>query len=218
MRDTKELFEKTMIFATENAGKMHEIRQIMLGCGWTILSAKEAGITMDVEETGMSFAENALQKARFAAKQIQTNKAFFEKRQNVLIVADDSGLEIDALNKEPGIYSARYMGEKTSYEIKNANLLERMKDVATSQRTARFVCAIAAVMVNGEEQVFVETIEGMIANEPRGENGFGYDPIFWLQEYAMTSAQLSEEHKNEISHRAKALRKLRESLRIEEKV
>ena len=128
------------------------------------------------------------------------------------MLADDSGLEIDYLNKEPGIYSARYMGEDTSYHIKNNNLIERLKGVADESRTARFVCAIAAVLPDGEVLTKQATIEGRIGYEEKGENGFGYDPIFWLPEYQKSTAELTEQQKNQISHRGKALRAMREQL------
>ena len=134
------------------------------------------------------------------------------EKTNHIVLADDSGLEIDFLNKEPGIYSARYLGEDTSYDIKNANLLERMEGVPDEKRTARFVCAIAAAMPDGEIFTTLGVIEGRIGCEPKGENGFGYDPIFYLPEYGCTSAELSEEKKNAISHRSRALEAMREEL------
>ena len=124
-------------------------------------------------------------------------------------MADDSGLEIDYLNKEPGIYSARYMGEDTSYDIKNRELLRRLEGVPDKKRTARFVCAIAAAFPNGETKVVRGTMEGRIGYEIAGENGFGYDPIFYLSEYGCTSAELAPEKKNELSHRGEGLRKMR---------
>ena len=131
---------------------------------------------------------------------------------DAIVLADDSGLEIDALNKEPGIYSARYMGEDTSYRIKNANLIERLEGVPEEKRTARFVCAIAAVLPDGELLTTLGTVEGRIGYEEKGENGFGYDPIFFLPEFGCTSAELTDEQKNEISHRGKALRAMKQLL------
>ena len=194
--------KKRIIFATGNAGKMKEIRAIMDDMGMEILSMKEAGIEVDVEENGKTFEENAIIKA----------KAIAEHTDDI-VLADDSGLEIDYLNKEPGVYSARYMGEDTSYEVKNANLLERLKGVEKSKRTARFVCAIAAVLPDKEVLVTRKTIEGYIGEEPAGENGFGYDPIFYVGEYGCSTAQLSMEQKNELSHRGKALRAIKEELK-----
>lgn len=194
--------KKRIIFATGNAGKMKEIRAIMDDMGMEILSMKEAGIEVDIEENGKTFEENAIIKAKAIAEHMDD-----------IVLADDSGLEIDYLNKEPGVYSARYMGEDTSYEVKNANLLERLKGVEKSKRTARFVCAIAAVLPDKEVLVTRKTIEGYIGEEPAGENGFGYDPIFYVEEYGCSTAQLSMEQKNELSHRGKALRAIKEELK-----
>lgn len=191
----------TIIFATGNEGKMHEIRQILKDMDVEILSMKEAGITADIIEDGTTFEENALIKAK--AISAMTNS---------IVLADDSGLEIDYLNKEPGIYSARYMGENTSYDIKNANLIQRLEGVEDEKRTARFVCAIAAVFPDGEVLTALGKVEGRIAYEPKGENGFGFDPIFYLPEYGCTTAQLSEEEKNSISHRGRALRDMKKKL------
>ena len=193
--------DKVIIFATGNEGKMHEIRQILGDMDVKILSMKEVGIEADIIEDGTSFEENAIIKAKAIA-------AFTDH----IVLADDSGLEIDYLNKEPGIYSARYMGENTSYDIKNANLIERLDGVEDEKRTARFVCAIAAALPDGEILTAQGTVEGRIAYEPKGENGFGFDPIFYLPEYGCTTAQLSEEEKNAISHRGRALRSMKQKL------
>ena len=193
--------KRTIVFATGNEGKMREIRQIMKGIHVELLSMKEAGIEADIVEDGESFAENAVIKAKAVAE-----------KTNHIVLADDSGLEIDYLNKEPGIYSARYMGEDTSYDLKNANLLERLEGVPDEKRTARFVCAIAAAMPDGEVFTTVGVIEGRIGYKIEGENGFGYDPIFYFPEYGCTSAQLSEDEKNAISHRGRALAAMREEL------
>lgn len=190
-----------MIFATGNMGKMKEIKAILGDIGEEILSMKEAGIDMDIVEDGNTFEENAIIKA----------KAVME-RTGKLALADDSGLEIDALNKEPGIYSARYMGEDTPYEIKNSNLIERMKGVKGKDRSARFVCVIAAAFPDGEIITTRGTIEGVIAKEPAGENGFGYDPIVYVPEYGMTTGQMDPDAKNAISHRGKALTAMKKIL------
>lgn len=190
-----------MIFATGNMGKMKEIKAILGDIGEEILSMKEAGIDMDIVEDGSTFEENAIIKA----------KAVME-RTGKLALADDSGLEIDALNKEPGIYSARYMGEDTPYEIKNSNLIERMKGVKGKDRSARFVCVIAAAFPDGEIITTRGTIEGVIAEEPAGENGFGYDPIVYDPEYGMTTGQMDPDAKNAISHRGKALTAMKKIL------
>lgn len=194
-----------IIFATGNEHKMVEIRMILEDLGAEILSQREAGIQEDVVEDGTTFEENALIKAVRIAKAARRLPGFDE----AVILADDSGLEIDYLNKEPGIYSARYMGEDTSYDIKNQTLIDRLEGVPDEQRTARFVCAIAAVFPDGSSQVVRGTMEGIIGYEIAGENGFGYDPIFFLPEYGCTSAQLEPEKKNELSHRGEGLRKMR---------
>ena len=129
-----------------------------------------------------------------------------------IVLADDSGLAVDYLNGEPGVYSARYMGEETSYEIKNWNLIHRLKGVEQEKRTARFVCVIAAALPDGRIITTEGTMEGYIALEPAGEGGFGYDPILMLPEYGKTSAEITMEEKNAISHRGKALRAMRECL------
>lgn len=191
-----------MIFATGNSGKMREIREIMADMEAEILSMKEAGIETDITEDGTTFEENALIKAKAVA-------AYTDD----IVLADDSGLEVDYLNKEPGVYSARYMGEDTSYEIKNQAILDRLAGVPKEQRTARFVCAIAAVLPDKSTIVTRETIEGYIGECPAGTNGFGYDPIFYVDEYQCSTAELSEDEKNAISHRGKALTAMKEQLR-----
>ena len=198
----------TIIFATGNKNKMIEIRMILADLGCKILSQKEAGIQADVVEDGQTFEENALIKATTIADIARKMPEY----KNAVVLADDSGLEIDALNKEPGIYSARYMGEDTSYHIKNANLIQRLEDVPDEKRTARFVCAIAAVFPDGRRKTVRAAMEGRIGYEEKGENGFGYDPIFYLPEYGCTSAELSMEEKNRISHRGKALCLIKEEL------
>lgn len=195
---------RKIIFATGNENKLKEIRMIMADMDVEIVSMKEAGCYVDVEETGTTFEENSVLKAKAIAL-----------KSGELTLADDSGLEIDYLNKEPGIYSARYMGEDTSYTIKNANLIERLNGVPDEQRTARFVCAIAMVRPDGTYETVTATMEGRVAYESAGENGFGYDPIFYLPEYGCTSAELSPEDKNAISHRGKALRMIRDVLNEE---
>lgn len=192
--------ERKIIFATGNENKMKEIRMILSDLGMPILSMKEAGICVDVVEDGTTFEENALIKATEIAKTVE----------NCIVLADDSGLEIDYLNKEPGIYSARYAGENTSYDIKNNLLLSRLEGVPDEKRTARFVCAIAAAFPDGTTEVVRGTIEGRIGYEIAGENGFGYDPIFYVPEYGCTTAEMNPEQKNELSHRGNALRAMRE--------
>jgi len=196
---------KKIIFATGNQGKMVEIRSILSDLTVEILSMKEAGIEVDIEENGGTFEENAIIKARAIA-------AAVSKEDDVVVLADDSGLEVDYLNKEPGIYSARYLGEDTSYEVKNQNIIQRLEGVPKEQRSARFVCAIAAVFASGETLVTRGTIEGYIGFKPAGVNGFGYDPIFYVDEYHCSTAELPAELKNKLSHRGKALRAMREHL------
>lgn len=190
-----------MIFATGNEGKMREVRMIFGDLGAEILSLKEAGIQAEAEENGTTFEENAVIKA----------KEIMEKT-GALVLADDSGLEVDALNGEPGIYSARYMGHETSYHIKNKNLIERLEGKTGEERSARFVCAIAACFPDGRVLTTRGTMEGQIGYEEKGENGFGYDPIFYLPEYQCYSGELPLEEKNKLSHRGKALRLMKEQL------
>ena len=192
---------KKIIFATGNEDKMKEIRKILADPSLEILSLKDAGIHADIDENGKSFEENAMIKAEAISKMT-----------GEIVLADDSGLEIDYLNKEPGIYSARYMGEDTSYDIKNQALLDRLDGVPDEKRTARFVCAIAAAMPDGCCEVVRGTMEGIIGHKIAGENGFGYDPIFFLPECGCTSAELSPEKKNELSHRGEGLKKIRKIL------
>ena len=172
------------------------------------MSQKEAGIQADVVEDGQTFEENALIKATTIADIARKMPEY----KNAVVLADDSGLEIDALNKEPGIYSARYMGEDTSYDIKNQALIDRLEGVPDEKRTARFVCAIAAALPDGSTEVVRGTMEGRIGYVITGENGFGYDPIFYLPQFGCSSAELEPEKKNELSHRGEGLRKMRKVL------
>ncbi|HIV13091.1 MAG TPA: XTP/dITP diphosphatase [Candidatus Pullilachnospira stercoravium] len=191
-----------ILFATGNQGKMKEVREILADLGVEVISMREAGVSAEIVEDGETFEENAVIKAR----------TIMELTGEVTL-ADDSGLEIDALGGEPGLYSARYMGEDTSYHIKNNDLIRRLSQVPRQQRTARFVCSIAAAFPDGEIITTDGVIEGLIGYEEAGENGFGYDPIFVVPQLGCTTAQLSDEQKNEISHRGKALRKMKEELR-----
>ena len=193
---------KKIIFATGNEGKMREVRMILQDLGVEILSLKEAGIAADVEENGTTFEENAVIKATEIMKMC-----------GEIVLADDSGLEVDALNKEPGIYSARYMGHDTSYHIKNKSLIDRLEGKSGEQRNARIVCDITAALPDGRVFTTRGTMEGQIGYEERGENGFGYDPIFYLPEYGCYSAELPLEEKNKLSHRGKALRLMKEKLK-----
>ena len=195
-----------LIFATGNKGKMNEIREIMSD-SVPVLSMAEAGVGTDVEEDGNSFMENSFIKARAVARTCKENGI-----DDAIVLADDSGLVVDALNGEPGIYSARYLGEDTPYSIKNAKIIERLNGVSDEDRTARFVCAIACVMPDGREYSAEATYEGAIGYEERGEHGFGYDPIFYLPDRGVYSAELDPDEKNRISHRGKALRMMKEIL------
>ena len=189
---------KKLIFATTNDGKMKEIRMILSDLGYDIISLNDMKIDTIIEENGITFEENAAIKA----------KSIMELTHE-LVLADDSGLEIDYLDKAPGVYSARYLGENTSYVVKNEHILRLLKDVPEDKRTARFVSAIACAFPNGEIITTRGTIEGIIGYESKGENGFGYDPIFVVPEFGCTTAELSPHQKNTISHRGKALEKMK---------
>ncbi|MCH5266621.1 MAG: XTP/dITP diphosphatase [Lachnospiraceae bacterium] len=193
--------KKRLVFATGNQGKVNEFRQ-MLGEEYEILSMKELGVEVDIVEDGATFEENAIIKA----------KAVMEATGE-MVLADDSGFEVDCLNKEPGIYSARYMGEDTPYSVKNAELLRRCEGVPEEKRDARFVCVIACASPDGTVETATGVIEGKIAHEPKGENGFGYDPIFYLPERGCTTGEMLPEDKNAISHRGIAIRKMVELLK-----
>ena len=181
--------------ATQNKGKVKEIKEILADLPVEVKTMGEAGIDIDVEENGTTFEENAIIKAEAISK-----------LTDALVIADDSGLEIDYLNKEPGIYSARYLGKDTPYDIKNQIIIDRLEGVPKEKRTARFVCAMALAEAGKETVTTYATIEGYIGDHAEGENGFGYDPIFFVDELGTSTASLSLEAKNEISHRAKALR------------
>ena len=198
-----------IVFATGNQDKMREIREILSDLDMEIVSMEEAGVYMDVNESGTSFSENAQIKATVIAQELQDRN----QQAGTIVMADDSGLEVDYLHKEPGIYSARYLGKDTSYTDKNNTIIERLHGVPDEKRTARFVCAIAAVMPDGTILSTNERMEGQIGYEISGQNGFGYDPIFFLPEFGKTAAELSEEEKNRISHRGKALRAIEKMIR-----
>ena len=192
---------QTIIFATGNEGKLKEIRMILQDAPFRVLSMKEAGLHPDIEENGMTFAQNALIKARAVMEM-----------SGQIAMADDSGLVIDYLDGAPGVYSARYMGEDTPYDVKNRALINALAGVPDEKRSARFVCSIACVFPDGSVLTSEGVMEGRIGYEIAGENGFGYDPVFYLPEYGCTSAQISPDEKNSISHRGKALRLMKEQL------
>ena len=194
--------DNIIILATNNKSKVKEISEMMSGSDITFVSLADAGINVEVEETGTTFEENALLKAREICK-----------LSGKPTISDDSGLEIDALDGAPGIYSSRFMGEDTSYDITNNALIEKLENVADPDRTARFRCCMALVLPDGREFVTEGEMEGIIAREPKGINGFGYDPILFIPEYNRTSAELSSEEKNNISHRGEALRKMIEVIK-----
>ena len=193
---------RKIVFATGNQGKRREVKKILADLNVDIVSMKEEGIQIDVDENGTTFAENA-----------QIKATAIGAHTDAIVLADDSGLVIDALNGEPGIYSARYLGEDTSYRIKNQNLIDRLEGVPDEKRTARFVCAIAAALPDGTVLHTEGTIEGIIGYEERGENGFGYDPIFYVPKLGKTTAELTDDEKNAISHRGSALEKMKVLLR-----
>lgn len=188
-----------IVFATTNVGKIKEIKEILGDFPIEVVSMKEMRVTTDVEENGSTFEENSLIKAREISK-----------LTGLPALADDSGLEVDYLNGEPGIYSARYLGRNTDYNYKNNYIIDKLKEAKGKERSARFVCVISLVLPDGREFVKKGVMEGRIAYEIKGENGFGYDPIFYLPEYGRTSAELSSEEKNKISHRGRALMEMKE--------
>lgn len=193
--------KKKLVFATGNQGKVNEFKQ-MLGEEYEIYSMKDLGIDVDIVEDGKTFEENAIIKAKTVME-----------ATGEMVLADDSGFEVDCLDKEPGIYSARYLGEDTPYSIKNAKILERCEDVPEEKRDARFVCVIACAYPDGKVDTATGVIEGKLAHEQRGENGFGYDPIFFLPERGCTTGELAPEEKNAISHRGIAIREMVEILK-----
>ena len=186
---------KEIIVASTNQGKIKEIKAMLKDIDIEVLSMKDVlEQELEIEETGTTFKENALIKAQTIANIV-----------NKPVLADDSGLEVDALDKQSGIYSARFLGADTSYNIKNQYIIDALKD---KERTARFVCALALVIPGQEPILIEETMEGLINDKIEGANGFGYDPIFYFPPCQMTSAMMSMEEKNKYSHRAKALKKL----------
>lgn len=192
---------KKIIIATGNKGKAKEFETLFSPLGYEVLTLHDLEGATDVEETGTTFEENAILKAEALCKQFDT-----------MVISDDSGLMIDALDGRPGVYSARYAGEQKNDNANIDKVLEELKDVPEEERTARFYCALA-VAVPGEDTMTVSgTVEGRIANSRQGENGFGYDPIFYVPDLGKMMAELKPEEKNAISHRANALKKLKELL------
>lgn len=194
--------KKTIVIASTNAGKIREFREMLEPRGYLVKTLADYPQAEEVEETGTTFHDNAILKAQA-----------FTDQFGIEAIADDSGLEIDALDKKPGVYSARWLGHETSYDIKNQKVLELMKD--QKKRTCRYVCAIALTRPHQKPVVFEDHVECEIAHEAKGDNGFGYDPIIFYPPYGKTMAEMSEEEKNGISHRGKALRKLEAWLKNE---
>lgn len=192
---------KKIIFATSNEGKLAEIKKILGDLKVEILSLKEANINVNIEENGTSFEENAIIKAKTICD-----------LTGEIVFADDLGLEVDYLDKAPGIYSARFLGENTPYSVKNQYIIDKLKDVEENDRSARFVCVIACAFPDGNIITRTGVIEGYIAKKISGINGFGYDPIFYVPEYNCTTADMPLELKNNISHRGKALQAMKEVL------
>ncbi|MBQ2412827.1 MAG: XTP/dITP diphosphatase [Anaerotignum sp.] len=195
---------ETIIFATKNKGKIKEINAILADMDVNVISMEDAGITIDVVEDGTTFEENSMKKA------VQIMEV-----SGKITLADDSGLEIDAMDKAPGVYSARFMGEDTPYAERFKAIFEKLDGVPEEKRTARFVSCIAAAFPDGRRLTSLDTVEGIIGYEVKGENGFGYDPIFFVPEKGRYMAELSAEEKNAISHRGKALGKMKELLKKE---
>ena len=192
---------KEIVLASSNAGKVREVEMMMKDMGIRVIPLSETSFDEEIEENGATFEENAVIKAKAVAEKL-----------NVPVLADDSGLEIDYLDKAPGIYSARYLGHDTPYSVKNKMILDKLEGVPDEERTARFVCSMALALPEGNVLTTTATMEGRIAYEIKGENGFGYDPIFYLPEFGMSSAEISPEQKNEISHRGKALRMMKDEI------
>ena len=198
--------DRKLIFATGNRHKIREAAEILEGTGLELISMKDIGVDPDIDENGTTYTENALIKARTVAEALPA------EYRDCIVIADDSGFEIDCLDRQPGVYSARFMGEDTSYEIKNRAILEKLADVPDGERSARFCCAVVCVLPDGRTLDTFATYEGSVAYEAKGTNGFGYDPIFMVPEYNKTDAELPPEVKNEIGHRGKAFRAMRDKL------
>lgn len=198
-----------IVFATGNAGKVREIKDILDDTEASVYSLKDMGLRSEADENGASFGDNAFIKAHEIYDILKKSG----QMTDTIVMADDSGLCIDALGGEPGVHSARFMGHDTDYSIKNAAILKKLENVPDDKRGAQFVCHICAIDENGRRYDAEDEMPGMIAHESRGREGFGYDPIFYLPELGRTSGELSEEEKNAISHRGKVLRSMKRILR-----
>ena len=194
-----------LIIATSNKDKVREIGEILKDTPFTAVSMHEEGLDPDIVEDGKTFEENALIKAR----------AVHGLAENCYVMADDSGLCIDALDGAPGIYSARFCGEDSTYPEKFAKIFDMLRDIPEEKRTAKFVCSIAVVRPDGTDFTVRGEVCGILHEKPAGDGGFGYDPIFYVPEFGMTTAQMTKEQKNSISHRGKALRAMAEKLKAE---
>ncbi|MFN8557626.1 MAG: RdgB/HAM1 family non-canonical purine NTP pyrophosphatase [Dehalococcoidia bacterium] len=190
------------LLATNNAGKVREFRALLSGCGWDLVTPAEAGLALEVEETGTTYVANARLKA-----------TAFAQAAGIAAIADDSGLEVDALDGAPGVYSARYAGQDTTHADKIVALLDAVQGVPEAERTGRFRAVLVAALPDGRERVAEGVCEGRIGHAPRGEGGFGYDPIFVIGDGLLTMAEISSEEKNRISHRAVAARAMCRMLR-----
>ena len=190
-----------IILATNNKGKVREMKEIMEGTGIEVFSLKDKNIEIEVEEDGTTFEENALKKAKEVCE-----------ATGMIAVSDDSGLEVYALDMRPGIYSARYAGENATSQERNMKLLDEMKDVPEGERGARFVSAVAIVFPDGKSEIFRGEVEGEILREEKGEGGFGYDPLFFYKPFNKTLAEVPLEEKDKVSHRGVAFKKLKEYL------
>ena len=193
---------KKIIFATTNKNKIREVNMMMEGFDVELVPMADMGIDVEIEETGTTFEENAIIKA----------KAICEMTGEIAL-ADDSGLEVDYLDGAPGVYSSRFLGEDTPYDIKNDYIIEKLKDAKGKERSARFACAMAMVFPDGDVETCYGTIEGLIGYEQKGTNGFGYDPIVYVPEYEMTTGEMTPQLKNSISHRGKALEQMKDVMK-----
>jgi len=203
----------TCVFATNNPGKVKELKILLQSEGIELLTLSDLGLVFEPEETGTTFEENAIIKATETAALLR------EKGHEFIVLADDSGIEIDALGKKPGVDSANFLGSETPYHVRNKKIIEMLADIPDKKRTARFVCVIACVLPSPVSPFTTRAcVEGNIAREQKGENGFGYDPIFFLPDRGKTTAELSNEEKNEISHRGQSLKKMIRLLREKGKI
>lgn len=200
---------KYIIFATSNKDKVREITEMTTGKDVKVLTIKDIGFNDDVEETGTTFEENAHIKAKAVYDYVRSSG----KYEDYAVLADDSGLEIDYYDGAPGVYSHRWLGERT-YPEAMTDVMNDMKDVPDEKRTARFVCAMSAILSDGREKASKGICAGRVAYKMAGENGFGYDPFFYMEEYGCTTAQMTPEQKNSVSHRGQALRAILSQLEI----